>query len=250
MIRRFNVIGCKITALTFKEAVEAAIVRLQQGDGGYVCFTNVHASVMAHENDEFRDVVNSSFMSLPDGKPVYWVGKLLRVPGIEHIPGPDFFPELLSVKRSPALRHYFYGGKQDTLEKLVAAIEKKYPDAEIVGAESPPFRPLTLQEQRTTLDRIRSAQPDFLWVGLGAPKQEFWMARNWEALRPAVLLGVGAAFDFHAEVNQRAPEWMQKVGLEWIHRLGKEPGRLWKRYFYTNSMYFLYLFKQFLGVNK
>lgn len=225
------------------DAIDAAIDQAHNGSGGYVCFTNVHACVMARENQTFLEITNNSFMSLPDGKPVYWVGKLKGCSNLEQIPGPDFFPQLLSRTSSPPLRHYFYGGSQEVLDKLIEKVNINYPGAEIVGSESPPFRKFSDEEIESSLNRIREARPDFVWVGLGAPKQEIWMAKHWQELKPAVLFGVGAAFDFHAGAVQRAPLWAQRLGLEWLHRLSQEPGRLWKRYFYTNSMFLFYLLK-------
>ncbi len=246
MHHRYGVIGCKINKLTMADALDNAIKRTRSGSGGYVCFTNVHACVMANKNNNFMSITNNSFLSLPDGKPVYWVGKLKGNNNIEQIPGPDFFPKLLATNASPPLKHYFYGGTQEVLNKLVRNVKTNYPNAQIVGTESPPFRKLSNEEIETSLNRIREAKPDFVWVGLGAPKQEIWMAKHWQALKPAVLFGVGAAFDFHAGTVQRAPRWAQRLGLEWLHRLLQEPGRLWKRYFYTNSMFVFYLLKDTL----
>ncbi|MCW8856268.1 MAG: WecB/TagA/CpsF family glycosyltransferase [Kangiella sp.] len=225
------------------DAINTVITQLKNMSGGYVCFTNVHATVMARENKDFLAITNESFMSLPDGKPVYWVGKLKGYNGLEQIPGPDFLPKLLATKTVPPLRHYFYGGTQEVIDNLVKKVKINYPAAEIVGAESPPFRKLSKDEVKESLQCMRDAKPDFIWVGLGAPKQEIWMAKHWQELKPAILFGVGAAFDFHAGTIQRAPRWAQKLGLEWLHRLSQEPGRLWKRYFYTNSMFVLYLLR-------
>ncbi len=246
MIERFNVIGCQIVKATMQSAVTTVCEQLASKKGGYVCFTNVHASVMAVNDRRFKDVVNDSFMSLPDGKPVYWVGKLSGNKGIEQVPGPDFFAKLLEHECEPPLKHYFYGGSPETLETLVKKLSDKYSKLKIVGKESPPFRSLSQDEMEAALQRIRDAEPDVVWIGLGAPKQEFWMSEHWQQLRPAILLGVGAAFDFHAGVVKRAPLWMQKAGLEWLHRLLQEPGRLWKRYLYTNSLFLWQLLKQFV----
>lgn len=246
MINKFSVLGCEIAAFTMNEMLDAAINQSKRDSGGYVCFTNVHAAVMAREDTAFRDIINGSFLSVPDGKPVYWVGKIKGNKDIEQTPGPDFFPKLLSVASTPPLKHYFYGGSQQVLDTLIEKVKLNYPYAEIVGSESPPFRELSDEEIISSLNRIREAKPDFIWVGLGAPKQEIWMAQYWQELKPAVLLGVGAAFDFHAGTVQRAPRWAQRLGLEWLHRLLQEPGRLWKRYFYTNSMFMFYLLKDTL----
>ena len=243
---RYNVIGCHINKLTKADALNDVISRVRNGGGGYVCFTNVHVSVMAREDNEIQNIINSSFMSLPDGKPLYWVGKAKGLDNLEQIPGPDFFPELINARTDPPLRHYFFGGKQETLDTLVENIKTKYPHTQIVGAESPPFRELTSDEVESGLARIRDSKADIVWVGLGAPKQEKWMAEHWQSLKPAILFGVGAAFDFHAGNIQRAPEWTQRLGLEWLHRLLSEPRRLWKRYFYTNTMFLFYLVKDLL----
>lgn len=247
---RFNVIGCKINKLIMKDALNKVIKRVANRKGGYVCFTNVHVSVMAREDRVIQEIINSSFMSLPDGKPLYWVAKLKGLKGIDQIPGPDFFPQLINLKTDIPLKHYFFGGQQSTLDELTNNIKSKYPDVEIVGTESPPFRELTTKEIETSLSRIKESCADIVWVGLGAPKQEKWMANNWQALKPAILFGVGAAFDFHAGNIQRAPQWVQAIGMEWLHRLLSEPSRLWKRYFYTNSMFLIYLIKDVIFLRK
>jgi len=240
VVERYSVIGSSISRETIASALDRVLVQCDDGGGGYVCFTNAHVAVMAREDPGLRDVINGSFLSLPDGKPVYLSGKIRGITELEHIPGPDFFRKLLASEKSPKLRHYLYGGKTEVLERLVDSLKSRFPQADIVGYESPPFRALTEAESTTVNERIRSVKPDVVWVGLGAPKQELWMASHWRALRPALLLGVGAAFDFHAGSINRAPVWMQNAGLEWVYRLGQEPKRLWKRYLYTNIMFFLY----------
>jgi N-acetylglucosaminyldiphosphoundecaprenol N-acetyl-beta-D-mannosaminyltransferase len=220
-------------------ALERVIARCR-GGGGYVCFANTHVVVMGREDPGFRKIINESFMTLPDGKPVYLSGKIRGISKLEHIPGPDFFQQLIASGKLPRLRHYFYGGRPDVLEGLIKNLRYRFPRVEIVGYESPPFRAMTQDEESAAIERIRSVRPDLIWVGLGAPKQEMWMATHWGTLRPAVLLGVGAAFDFHAGRVKRAPVWLQRAGLEWLYRLSREPKRLWKRYAYTNTMFFFY----------
>lgn len=247
MLERFNVIGCAIIKTTMDGAINSVCQRVESKMGGYVCFTNVHASVMAGNDASFMSIVNNSFMSLPDGKPVYWVGRLLGNKGIEQIPGPDFFEKLLAHRGTPELKHYFYGGKPEILEMLVEKLKARYSSINIVGMESPPFRQVSDEEMEMAIERINSTRPDIVWIGLGAPKQENWMSDHWQQLKPAVLLGVGAAFDFHADAVKRAPLWMQKIGLEWFHRLMQEPGRLWKRYLYTNTVFLWRVIKQFIN---
>jgi N-acetylglucosaminyldiphosphoundecaprenol N-acetyl-beta-D-mannosaminyltransferase len=237
---RYSVIGSRISRETMASALDRVLVQCDDGGGGYVCFANAHVAVMAREDPGLRDVINGSFLSLPDGKPVYLSGKIRGITELEHIPGPDFFQKLLACEKSPRLRHYLYGGKSEVLERLVDVLKCRFSQADIVGYESPPFRVLTEAEASAVNERIRSVKPDVVWVGLGAPKQELWMASHWMSLRPALLLGVGAAFDFHAGSLSRAPVWMQNAGLEWVYRLGQEPKRLLTRYLYTNTMFFLY----------
>ena len=241
---RFDVIRCKISKTNMQGAVNKILVRVQSGEGGYVCFTNVHTCVTAYSNPEYRAVLNQSFMTLPDGKPVYWVGRAKGVAGIQQIPGPDFLPCLMSHNGKPPLRHYFYGGRPDVLEKLVENMKTRYPQAIIAGWESPPFRELSPQEDSQAVSRIKESMANIVWVGLGSPKQDYWMASHREQLKPAILLGVGAAFDFHAGNVKRAPMWMRSVGLEWLHRLAQEPRRLWRRYLVTNSLFVIYVLKE------
>lgn len=238
---RFNVIGCHITRTDFNGGVTELMKRIASGEGGYICFTNVHASVIAHNDPAYLAALNQSFMTLPDGKPLYWVGRAKGFRDIEQIAGPDFLPAVLGNSEKPSLRHYFYGGKPEVLGRLVARLKQDNPLAEIVGSESPPFRPLTVEEDKEAVSRINRAKPHIVWVGLGAPKQELWMAAHAEALKPAVLMGIGAAFDFYGGGAKRAPKWIRALGFEWLYRLVQEPRRLWRRYLVTNTLFITYL---------
>lgn len=226
-------------------AVEAVEARRQTKDGGYVCFSNVHSVVTAHNDRPLRDATNNSFMSMPDGKPVYAIGRLLGEGGISQVAGPDFMIEFLV--HAPKARHYFYGATEETLAKLAEALKGRVAGLNIVGMYSPPFRVLSPEEDNEIVKSIQEAQPDYIWVGIGAPKQEYWMVKHWDALKPAILFGVGAAFDFHAGVKSRAPKWMQSIGLEWLFRLGSEPRRLWRRYLVTNSLFILLAMRDLLS---
>ena len=196
---------------------------------------------MGRRNKELRPVLNNSFMTLPDGKPLFWVARLKSLRQVGHVPGPDFFPELLSEPAFQSVRHFFFGSTPGTLDLLLNNLKQKYPNILITGSLSPPFRMLSDEEDDSIIDTINRAQPDIIWVGLGAPKQEIWMAKHWQQLKPAILMGIGAAFDFHAGTIRRAPTVLSRIGLEWLHRLLSEPGRLWKRYLITNSLFLYYL---------
>lgn len=236
---RFDILGCKISVATPKTALEAICRRIKSGDGGYVCFSNVHTVITSKENDALLKSTNNSFLSMPDGKPLSIYANLKGYKNVQQVAGPDFMPYFF--KQAKGVKHYFYGSTPGTLEKLTENFSILYPGAVISGAYSPPFRDLTPAEVEKTIADIKSSGADIVWVGLGAPKQECWMAEHWQQLQPAILMGVGAAFDFHAGVKPRAPMWMKKYSLEWLHRLSSEPGRLWKRYLITNTKFLFYL---------
>jgi N-acetylglucosaminyldiphosphoundecaprenol N-acetyl-beta-D-mannosaminyltransferase len=242
---RCDVLGVAITEADLGRALEAVLSASAAGQGGYVCFTNVHAVVTAKDDAEFRRATNMSLMSLADGKPVYWFARSLRRADIGHVPGPDFMLEALS--RFPDRRHFFYGSTPATLGRLVQALTAAIPGLTVCGCLSPPFGTWSDAQKRADYVKISDARPDFVWVGLGAPKQEKWMSEACAALAPAVLFGVGAAFDFHAGTAARAPEWMRRLGLEWLFRLASEPRRLWKRYLVTNTRFAWYVAGSILG---
>ena len=241
---RFDILGCKISTANTKTAMDAISRRIKSSVGGYVCFSNVHTVVTSKKDVSLRESTNNSFLSMPDGKPLSIYANLKGYSDVKQVAGPDFMPHFLG--NTKGVKHYFYGSTPDTLEKMIRNFSKLYPDAIIAGYFSPPFRELTSAEVEKNIEDIQKAEADIVWVGLGAPKQECWMAEHWQQLKPAVLMGVGAAFDFHAGVKPRAPEWMKKYGLEWFHRLCSEPGRLWKRYLVTNTKFILYLFQDIL----
>jgi N-acetylglucosaminyldiphosphoundecaprenol N-acetyl-beta-D-mannosaminyltransferase len=234
---RVSVIGSLVSVCDMDTAIALVDARLQTGEGGYVCFTNAHTSVLGRRDPQFRAITNQSYLSVADGMPVFWFGRLKGRP-IGHIPGPDFF--IRAFERFPHRRHFLYGSTPQAIELLQARLLERVPGAQIVGALSPPFRPLSAEDKARHYAAIRAAQADFVWVGLGAPKQEQWMAEASPYLRPGILFGVGAAFDFHAGTIPRAPPVMRALGLEWLSRLSQEPRRLWKRYLVTNSLFVAY----------
>lgn len=244
----FKVLGVNICAVSMRDAFESISGRIKSGAGGYVCFCNVHTTVMAARSTSYREVLNGAFLALPDGKPIYWVGKSRGIEGVHHLPGPDFMLASLNQKNEVPLRHYFLGGKREVLEALISRIKKQFKQVDIVGRESPPFRPLTSQEIDDMVHRINNARPDIIWVGLGAPKQEVFMNDLATKLAPAILFGVGAAFDFHAGSTKRAPAWMRTIGMEWLFRLLNEPRRLFFRYMVTNTLFVWLLLREKIRV--
>ena len=201
--------------------------------GKYICVSNVHTTVMSYENEEYRKIQNSAAMALPDGAPLSSYSRRRGYKQAQRVTGPDLMRELFAVSREKGYRHYFYGATEETLQSMRKVIERDYPGMEIAGMYAPPFRTLTPQEDAGIVEKINNSRPDFIWIGLGAPKQEEWMYQHMGQLQ-GVLIGVGAGFDYLAGYIKRAPHWMQKMSLEWLYRLLQDPRRLWRRYFTSN----------------
>lgn len=211
--------------------------------GRYICVSNVHTTVMSYENERYRVVQNSAAMALPDGAPLSRYSRLRGFADAQRVTGPDLMTELFRVSGQKGYRHFFYGATQQTLDDMRRALRRDYPDMAIAGMYAPPFRPLTEQEDQEVVARINDARPDFIWVGLGAPKQEEWMYGHQGRLN-AVSVGVGAGFDYVAGHIRRAPRVMQALCLEWLYRLVQDPRRLWKRYVVTNTKFLWYIMKE------
>ncbi len=201
--------------------------------GKYICVSNVHTTVMSYENEEYRKIQNSAAMALPDGAPLSSYSRRRGYKQAQRVTGPDLMLELFAVSKEKGYRHYFYGATEETLQSMRKVIERDYPGMEIAGMYAPPFRTLTPQEDAGIVEKINNSRPDFIWIGLGAPKQEEWMYQHMGQLQ-GVLIGVGAGFDYLAGYIKRAPHWMQKMSLEWLYRLLQDPRRLWRRYFTSN----------------
>ncbi|NND80960.1 MAG: WecB/TagA/CpsF family glycosyltransferase [Gammaproteobacteria bacterium] len=239
---RHQILDCMINCTDMPQAQRSVHTRLESGDGGYVCFANVHTVVTARDDMTLRDATNHSFMSMPDGGPLAMLAKRRGIKHIERVSGPDFMWRTLDEQRDK--RHFFYGSTRPTLDKLESALQTQFPGLIVAGTLSPPFRELDADESTAIHKQIREARPDYIWVGLGAPKQEYWMAENWQALQPAILLGVGAAFDFLSGTKARAPRWMRRLGMEWLFRLLNEPRRLGWRYLSTNTRFLYFLVRE------
>lgn len=232
------ILGVNIAVTNMQETVKLLLTQIEELRGEFVCLSNVHTTVMAKANIEYRNIQNSAFLALPDGSPLSLVQRLRGYRTAEQVPGPDLMPALWGATANTNITHYFYGSSQETIDRLRVELQKKYPDTKIAGMESPPFRALTKEEDEETIRRINASGASIVWVGLGAPKQERWMYEHRGKIN-ALMLGVGAGFDFHAGTVKRAPEWMRKHYLEWLYRLIQDPKRLWKRYVETNFKFVL-----------
>lgn len=216
-------------------AVEALLDLVSAGAGGYVCQGNVHVLVTAQHDRELAAALAEAALVFPDGAPVAWLQRRQSASSARRVPGPDVMPRVLAAGEARGLRHFLFGATQEKLARLEAALASSHPGVLIAGSYAPPFAPVPALLGEDTLAPIRAAEPDVVWCALGAPKQELWMRAAAPRLRPAVLVGVGAAFDFLAGVRPRAPEPMRRAGLEWLYRLALEPRRLAGRYLRTNA---------------
>lgn len=237
-----RILGVNIAAVNMEWVLDYITENLTELSGNYICVSNVHTTVMSYEKKEYRDIQNRGIMAVPDGAPLAAICRKRGFGQAGRIAGPSLMEEIFKLSGRYGYRHYFYGSTSDTLEKLKEKLSEKYPDLKIAGMESPPFRPITKEEDQKTVKRIREAHPDFVWVGLGAPKQEIWMSEH-KGKISGLMIGVGAGFDYHAGMIQRAPDWMQQRSLEWLYRLIQDPKRLFKRYLLTNSK-FLWLMRK------
>ncbi|MDY3959065.1 WecB/TagA/CpsF family glycosyltransferase [Romboutsia timonensis] len=232
-LKTCNILGVNINVTNMQDTINVITKNLEDIKGNYICVSNVHTTVMSYENEKYKNIQNSGFMALPDGKPLSIVSKKRGFKDAERVTGPDLMEEIFKISEEQGYSHYFYGSTQDTLDKLRVKLNNKYPNMKISGMYSPPFRKLTEKEDEKIVENINKNNPDFVWVGLGAPKQEIWMSEHKHKI-DGLMLGVGAGFDYHAGNISRAPYWMQKMSLEWLYRLLQDPKRLFKRYFITN----------------
>lgn len=250
MIRRdlVSVLGVPIDSITWEGALSQIAEWGQRGDSKYVCLCNVHSVVTAAHDRQFHRAIAASDMATPDGAPVAWMLRRLGRPDQVRVNGPDLMWSLFNVLQTTAPRSssvFLYGSTDETLASVRARCFDAFPAVRIVGAISPPFRELTEEEDNAIVSRINESGAGLVFVGLGCPKQELWMAEHRGRIN-AVMLGVGAAFDFHARTTRRAPEWMQHNGLEWLYRLLSEPKRLWRRYLVSNSLFIAGATKQLI----
>jgi N-acetylglucosaminyldiphosphoundecaprenol N-acetyl-beta-D-mannosaminyltransferase len=225
-----EILGVPITLTDHHDACERVLGWVQARRTAYVCVRDVHGVMLAQRDPELMAIHHRAPMVLPDGMPLVHVARMRGYAHIQRVAGPDFVETLADRGRARGVRHFFYGGAPGVAERMAAVLRARYPGLVVAGCLSPPFGELDDTTQHAELAEINAATPDVVWVGLGTPKQERWMNRFHGAIPGATLIGVGAAFDFHAGTRRRAPRWMQRATLEWLHRLLSEPGRLWRRY--------------------
>ena len=232
------ILGVNLAAIDMPWLLAFTEKHLGALSGDYICVSNVHTTVTAWKDEAYRAVQNGGILAIPDGGPLSSTGRKRGYESMRRVTGPDYMLKAIELGLSKGWRHYFYGSTPETLEKMEKTLRERYPDIQIAGTYSPPFRALSPEEDGEIVEKINKTAPDFVWVGLGAPKQEIWMGAHQGKLH-GLMVGVGAAFDYTAGNISRAPQWMQKHNLEWLYRLMQDPKRLFKRYFVTNTTYII-----------
>jgi len=247
---RVNILGVGVSAINMEMALKIIENWISRRERHYVCVTGVHGVMESQRNENLRRIHNQAGLVTPDGIPLVWLCRLKGFRHVDRVYGPDLMLALCDRSVTMGYRHFFYGGENGVPELLAAVLKKRFPSLQVVGTFSPPFRPLTVEEDEQIVQMINEADPDIVWVGLGTPKQELWMAEHRERLKAPVLIGVGAAFDFLSGRKPQAPRWIQRSGLEWLFRLVNEPKRLWKRNLVNNPTFLVLVILQILGIRK
>lgn len=248
MVAKVSLLGIGVDPVDMRSTIAAITGIIGKRSNGYICLAPAHSLMSARAHPELRSVFNRSSFTVPDGMGTVWFLRLLGYRA-GRVYGPDLM--LAACQHGAALgwRHYFLGGAPGVAERLIARLQKEVPTFQVAGFYAPPFASQSAAENAAMLQRINDSQVDILWVGLGSPKQEFWMAKFREKINTPVLIGVGAAFDFLSAAKPQAPLWMQRAGLEWVFRLATEPRRLWRRYA-AYPWFVILAFSQWLGLAK
>jgi len=227
-----DVLGVNVSAITIDDAVATVERWIDEGRREYVCVTGVHGIMECRRDPLLRKIHNEAGMVTPDGMPLVYFLRLIGKKRTQRVYGPDLMQALTAASGRRDYRHFYYGGDVGVAEKLKDMLVRSVPGLQVAGTYSPPFRKTTPEEDYAIVEAINAARPDIVWVGLSTPKQERWMAEHVGRINAAVMIGVGAAFDFLAGTKRQAPAWMQRHALEWLFRLCSEPRRLWRRYAY------------------
>jgi N-acetylglucosaminyldiphosphoundecaprenol N-acetyl-beta-D-mannosaminyltransferase len=229
-IPHYEVLGAKINAIRLDDIVPIFADWIERRERGYVILTGVHGVIEMQDDPALLDINNRSALTTPDGMPIVWLGWRRGFRHVEKVYAPDIMERAYAAGVGRGWRHYLYGGDEGVAEALAEHIRTTHPGAQVAGTYTPPFRPLTPEEKADVVARIDGSRADIVWVGLGCPKQDRWMAEFRPLLEAPILVGVGAGFDFLAGRKPLAPRWFQRSGFEWLFRLASEPRRLWPRY--------------------
>jgi N-acetylglucosaminyldiphosphoundecaprenol N-acetyl-beta-D-mannosaminyltransferase len=243
-----NVLGVNVSAVNMDLAVSLTEQWIDAGRSGYVCVTGVHGVMEAQTDPEFLHILNHAAINLPDGMPMTWVGRLQGFRQMDRVFGPDFLAAICHLSVDRGYRNFFYGGQPGVADLLSVTLRNRYPGLQVVGTYTPPFRHLTPHEESEVATQILQSRPHIVWVGLSTPKQERFMARYASRFQVPLMVGVGAAFDYHTGQIRDCSPWIKRAGLQWLHRLIQDPKRLWKRYLINNPAFIWRIVMQFAGM--
>lgn len=246
-VKRVNVLGVGLSAINLASGREIIARAIRERTRGYITITGVHGVMEAQDDPALRSIFNQAFLATPDGMPMVWMSWLAGHKHVGRVYGPDLMLEVCGL---PGVRHFLFGGSDGTVAVLESKLTERFPEIQIVGTYEPPWRPLNPEEERALQQQVARSRPDVFWVGLSTPKQERFMAAYLPKLEVTLMVGVGAAFDFHSGKVKQAPGWMQTLGLEWFFRLCQEPRRLWRRYLRNNPRFVFRAACQLLGFRK
>src|SRR6185437_3927300 len=247
---RVNVLGVGITVLNLRTALAAIDDAVRNHQKGYICVTGVHGVMEAQDNPAFKNILNNAFLCTPDGMPMVWAGRQKGHREMSRVYGPDLMLDVCAWSEQSGCRHFFYGGAEGVADLLAKKLQSRFPKLQVVGTFTPPFRALTPDEEKALQEKVREAKPDIVWVGLSTPKQEKFMAEYLPKLDTTLMVGVGAAFDFHSGRVRQAPRWVQRSGFEWFYRLCSDPRRLAGRYFRNTPLFVIRFLSQSLGLKR
>jgi N-acetylglucosaminyldiphosphoundecaprenol N-acetyl-beta-D-mannosaminyltransferase len=245
-----DVLSVRVSAINMDRSVELADRWVLTGKPGYICVTGVHGVMEAQSDSELRRILNHAFLNTPDGMPMSWIGRLQGFRHMDRVYGPDFMAAMCRLSVERGYRNFLYGGNPGVAELLSETLQKKFPGLQVVGTYTPPFRSLTAEEEEELLARVRQSQPHIVWVGLSTPRQERFMAQYVDRLQVPLLVGVGAAFDYHTGRIRECPDWIKRAGLQWLHRLMQDPRRLWRRYLRNNPAFLWHIAWQLSGLGR
>ncbi|MCD4781643.1 MAG: WecB/TagA/CpsF family glycosyltransferase [Candidatus Omnitrophica bacterium] len=246
----FDVLGVRVSATNLELTSRRIEAWIQSKSRQYICVAPVATIIDCQRDSEYLKVINQAGLVTPDGMPIVWLGQKTVGPRVQRTYGPDLMMAFCGFSAAKGYRHFFYGGSEQTNQILIKTLSETFPGITIAGSYAPPHIQLHQKERGDIVEKINASRADVLWVGLGSPKQDFWMAEHRGRLNAPVLIGVGAAFDFLAGTKKQAPRWMQRSGLEWLFRLCQEPRRLWKRYLIGNSLFIFLCIKETLFFSK
>lgn len=245
-----DILGVQISAITMPTAVDTIERWIAEGDRQYICICTVHTVMECQRDPELMRTVNAAGLRTPDGMPLVWLSRRAGHDHVSRVYGPDLMLELCARSAQTGHRHFFYGGGPGVADELVEKLNARFPGLNVAGQITPPMLGIGELEDPKTIDAINAANPDIVWVGLGTPKQDWWVANHRELLNAPVLIAVGAAFDFHSGRVKQAPKWMQRSGLEWLFRLSQDPQRLWRRYTLDNCQFAYEVLRRRLATRK